>query len=191
MATILAVKKDKSICIGADTLTILAGGRKQTSADLVNSNKIIKYESNYIGVCGNHSLFLAINNCLKKDKRKRSFSNEDQVFNEINQLHSTLRDEYDLISSTGDNDSFESSRFELLIINANGIFKTYELRSVQHFARFYAIGSGSSYALGAMESLYSGNDSAEKITKKSLEVAAEFDDATGLPGTFYTIKLTK
>jgi len=188
MTTILAIKKNKSICIGADTLTVIAGGRKQTSADIVNCEKIIKYESNYIGVFGNHSLFLAIKNCLKKDKRKRSFSNEDEVFNEICQLHRTLKDEYDLISTSGDGDSFESSRFELLIVNSSGIFKTYELRSVQHFARFYAIGTGSSYALGALEALYSGDNSAEKIAKKSLEVAAEFDDATGLPGTFYSIK---
>ena len=57
--TLLAVKKNKSICIDADTLTVIAGGRKQTSADLVNSDKIIKYEANYIGVFENHSLLLA------------------------------------------------------------------------------------------------------------------------------------
>lgn len=189
MTTIVAVKKNKSICIGADTLSVFAGGRKQSSIDLVNSDKIIKYESNYIGVFGNHSLFLAIKNILKRDKRKRSFSNEDDVFNEICQLHQTLKDEYDLISSIV-GDSFEPSRFELLIVNAKGIFKTYELRSVQHFARFYAIGTGSSYALGAMEALYSKDSSAEKIANKSLEIAAEFDDATGMPGKFYKIKLS-
>lgn len=189
MTTILAVKKDKSVCIAADTLTVIAGGRKQTSSDLINHDKIIKYETNYIGVFGNHSLFLAIKNCLKKDKRKRSFSSEDEVFNEICRLHRTLKDEYDLLDHSEGSDSFESSRFELLIINSKGIFKTYELRSVQHFARFCAIGSGSSYAIGAMEALYDGNYSAEKIAKKSLEVAAEYDDATGVPGTFYSMKI--
>jgi len=190
MTTILAVKKNKSICIGADTLTIIAGGRKQNSTDLINCDKIIKHEENYIGVFGNHSLFLAIKDCLKRDKRKRSFSNENEVFNELCQLHRTLKDEYDLISTPGDSDCFESSRFELLIVNSSGIFKTYELRSVQHFARFCAIGTGSSYALGALDALYSGNNSAEKIAKKSLEVAAEFDDATDMPGIFYSIKLS-
>jgi ATP-dependent protease HslVU (ClpYQ) peptidase subunit len=31
-------------------------------------------------------------------------------------------------------------------------------------------------------------DSAEEIAEAALEVAAEFDDSTGLPGVFYTIK---
>lgn len=189
MTTILAVKKGKKICIGADTLTVIAGGRKQSSSDIVNHDKIIKYEANYIGVFGNHSLFLAIKHSLMKGKRKRSFSTEDEVFNEICQLHRTLKEEHDLVESSGGSDSFESSRFELLIVNSKGIFKTYELRSVQHFARFCAIGSGSSYALGAMEALYAGNDSAEKIAKKSLEVASDYDDATGIPGTFYSLNI--
>lgn len=188
MTTILAVKKNKNICICADTLTILAGGRKQTSSDLINHEKIIKHESNYIGVFGNHSLFLAIKSHLKKDKRKRSFINQDDVFNEVCYLHRALRDDYEFIADAGSDDSFESSRFELLIVNAHGIFKTYELRSVQQFARFYAVGTGASYALGAIEALYDGSQPAEKIAKKALEVAAEFDDATGMPGTFYSIK---
>lgn len=188
MGTILAVKKNKNICIGSDTLTVIAG-RKQSSADLINFEKIIKYEANYIGVSGNHSLLLAIKNCLRKDKRKRSFSSEEEIFHELCELHRTLRDEYDFIPEAGNEDSFESSRFELLIVNSYGIFKTYELRSVQHFARFCAIGTGTSYALGAMEALYTKEPSAEKIAKKSLEVAAEFDDATGMPGTFHSIKI--
>jgi ATP-dependent protease HslVU (ClpYQ) peptidase subunit len=188
MTTILAVKKKGSICIGADTLTIIAGGRKQTSADLVNCEKIIQYESNYIGINGDYSLFLAIKTILTQDRRKRSFTNEENIFNEISKLHITLKDEFALIPSA-EEDSFESSQFELLIVNPHGIFKTYELRSVQQFARFYAIGSGASYALGAIESLYNENYSAEEIAKKSLEVASEFDDATGLPGTFYSVKL--
>lgn len=187
MTTLLAVKKNNRICIGADTLTILAGGRKQTASDLINSDKIIAHQSNYIGVDGNHSLYLALKDLLKQDKKKVSFATEEDVFKQICRWHHILKEKYDLIPSSEESDSFESSRFELLIVSGAGIFKTYELRSVQHFAKFYAVGSGSSYALGAMEALYDKELSAEKIAKEALQVAAQFDDATGLPGTFYTL----
>jgi ATP-dependent protease HslVU (ClpYQ) peptidase subunit len=72
MTTILAVKKDKTICIGADTLTIIGGSRKQSAYDLLNPEKIIKYKSNYIGISGNHSLFLAIDDYLRRSKKKHS-----------------------------------------------------------------------------------------------------------------------
>jgi ATP-dependent protease HslVU (ClpYQ) peptidase subunit len=99
-----------------------------------------------------------------------------------------MKEDYHLISSSEDNDCFECCRFELLIINTAGIFKTYELRSVQQFAQFYAIGTGASYALGAIQALYDQENSAETIVKRSLEIAASFDDSTGLPGTFYSLK---
>lgn len=188
MTTILAVKKNKTICIGADTLTIIGGSRKQSADDVVNSDKIIKYKSNYIGVSGNHSLLLAIKDYFKRSKKKHSFTTEEEVFSELCQLHCAMKEEYHLIPLSESDDCFENSRFELLIVNAAGIFKTYELRSVQQFAQFYGIGTGASYALGAMQALYDQEDSAEIIAKKSLEVAAEFDDSTGLPGTFYSLK---
>jgi ATP-dependent protease HslVU (ClpYQ) peptidase subunit len=188
MTTILAVKKNKTICIGADTLTIIGGSRKQSANDLVNSDKIIKYKSNYIGISGNHSLLLAIKDYLKRSKKKHSFNTQDEVFSALCLLHSAMKEEYHLIPSSENDDCFENSRFELLIVNPSGIFKTYELRSVQQFAQFCAIGTGASYALGATQALYDQKNSAELIVRKSLEVAAEFDDSTGLPGTFYSVK---
>lgn len=189
MPTILALKKDNVICIGSDSLHILGGSRKQSAEYLAHSEKIIQYQSNYIGVLSNSSLYLAIKDYLSGSKKKHFFRNIEEIFNELRLIHKVLREEYYLLPEQSTDESFESSKFELLIINKHGIFKTYELRSVQAFTRFYAIGTGASYALGAMEALYDKNHSAEVITKLALEISAEFDDSTGLPGYFHTIKV--
>ncbi len=41
----------------------------------------------------------------------------------------------------------------LFILNRNGMFGLYSLRSVERYRRFAAAGSGSSYALGAVQSV--------------------------------------
>jgi ATP-dependent protease HslVU (ClpYQ) peptidase subunit len=87
-----------------------------------------------------------------------------------------------------EDDLFESSKMESLIVNSHGIFKTYELRSVQQFIYFAAIGSGAQYALGALYALYDRFDSAEEVAREALKAVVEFDDSSGLPGSFYTVK---
>jgi ATP-dependent protease HslVU (ClpYQ) peptidase subunit len=61
---------------------------------------------------------------------------------------------------------------------------------VQEFSRFYAYGSGSDYALGALWADYDRKGlSAGKVAQRSIEAAAEFDDGTGLPAQTYTLRL--
>jgi ATP-dependent protease HslVU (ClpYQ) peptidase subunit len=63
---------------------------------------------------------------------------------------------------------------------------------VQEFSRFYAYGSGSDYALGALWALYERpNLSALQIARQAIEAAAEFDDGTALPLQSYTVRLKK
>jgi ATP-dependent protease HslVU (ClpYQ) peptidase subunit len=63
-------------------------------------------------------------------------------------------------------------------------------RTVQEFSKFYAYGSGSDYALGAMYSAYKDPAlNAEQIAREAIEAAAEFDDGTGLPITSFSVRL--
>jgi ATP-dependent HslUV protease, peptidase subunit HslV len=77
-----------------------------------------------------------------------------------------------------------------LIANPNGIFGVAAHRAVQEFSKFYAYGTGCQHALGAMYAVYGdAGCSAEKIARKGLEAAAEFDVGTGLPIICYTLPL--
>lgn len=190
MGVVLAVKKKGVICIAADTMTVSGGSRKQTANYVDNSDKIIQCGPSYIGTTDHPTWQLTLETYFEGLKRKPGLNSEEEIFDELLKMHQLLKDKY-FLSLDEKDEPFESSRFESLIANRHGIFKTYKLRSVQKFLHFSAIGSGASYALGALYALYDRLSSAEAIAKAALNAVAEFDDSTGLPGTFYTIKKLK
>lgn len=189
MGIILAVKKNNYIWIAADSMTISGGSRKQTADHVVNFEKIIKWGTSYIGTTSHPAWPLVLKNYITKSKKVPALKSDEEIFEELLDLHQTLKDKYYLATNEEEDDAFESSRFESLIINSHGIFKTYELRSVQQFIQFAAIGSGAPYALGALHALYERLDSAEEIAKAALNIAVEFDDSSALPGTFQKVKV--
>jgi ATP-dependent protease HslVU (ClpYQ) peptidase subunit len=67
----------------------------------------------------------------------------------------------------------------------------YTWREVFEYDRFWAIGSGSSYALGAMYTVYDRLSTAEEIAEVRVSASCEFDDGTGLPFTIHSTKLLK
>lgn len=87
-------------------------------------------------------------------------------------------------------DTIESSKFDVLIANPHGIFGVGAHRTVQEYRKFYAIGSGTDLALGAMYAAYDDRRlSAERVARLAIEAAAEFDDATGMPVVSHSVKL--
>jgi ATP-dependent HslUV protease subunit HslV len=188
MGIVLAVKKKGVICLAADSMTISGGSRKNTANHISNLEKIVKWGDSFFGITDHAVWPLVLKNYIKQSKRIPSLTTKDEIFDELLKMHQTLKDKYFLNPDENTDDEFESSRFESLLVNSYGIFKTYALRSVQHFINFAAVGSGSSYALGALHALYDRLDSAEAIAKAALDVVVEFDDSSALPGRFYTVK---
>ena len=186
MGIVLAVKKKNVICIASDSMSVSGGSRKQMASHVINSEKIIQCGSSYIGTAGHPLWPLVLKSYFKR--KKPQLSSKEAIFQELFKMHPVLKEEYCLNAATEEDDPFESSRFESLIVNGHGIFKTYELRSVQKFIQFAAIGSGAQYALGALYALYDRLNSAEEIAKSAIDAAAEFDDSSGLPGFFHTVK---
>jgi ATP-dependent HslUV protease, peptidase subunit HslV len=188
MGIVLAVKKNNSICIASDSMYVVGGSTKLTGDQVVNSEKIVEWGSSYIGVTDHPVWPLVLKNYIAQSKQKPALKSKEEIFDELLKMHQVLKDKYYLVAEDDEDDVFESSRFESLIVNSHGIFKTYELRSIQHFVNFAAIGTGASYALGALHALYERLDTAEEIVKEALNVAVEFDDTSGLPGTFRTVQ---
>lgn len=188
MGTVVAVEKNGEICIAAETLTISGGSRKQTGDQVAHSDKIIRWGSSYLGTSSHPSWHLVLKHYISRQKKAPSFNSREAIFAEWLHLHQTLKEEYHLSSHTDEDDPFESSHFESLLINPHGLFKTYDLRSVEQFLRFAAIGSGSSYALGALHALYDRTPSAREIAERALLIACEFDDSSAPPITLYTVR---
>ena len=103
-----------------------------------------------------------------------------------------LKDDYFLVTGGDKDDTIESSRFDVLMANPHGIFGVGAHRTVQEYVKFYAIGSGTDLALGAMYASYDDPKlSAAQIAQRAVEAAAEFDDSTALPAIVQTVKLKK
>jgi len=69
----------------------------------------------------------------------------------------------------------------LLIANQHGIFGLYSMRTVLEYERYWASGSGSDYALGAMCAVYEAMADAVAIAETGVRAAIEFDDGCGAP----------
>ena len=189
MSTVTVVRKNGFAAIAADTQTTW-GWEKETAKYVVNHQKIIQVGESYLAMTGSTTGKLVLRHYFDSLEKIPDFSNVNAIFAIWMKLHEALKETYFLRPNEDENDSFESSRLDILIANAHGIFSVEARRSVQEFSRFYAEGSGDNYAMGAMYALYDDDSkSAEDIARAGVEAAAEFNIATGLPVISHQVKL--
>ena len=188
MSTIVVVKKNGKACIAADSLTSFGDLRMSSDYD-VGHDKIQAYGDGYFGIVGSAAHALVMESVMKNKKVKIDFSDRMNIFETFRALHPVLKDKYFLIAKDEDEDPYEASHIDAVICNNRGIFGIYSLREVSEYNKFWAIGSGSEYALGAMYALYDRLDSAEDIAAAGVQAGAEFNAATSLPMTLYTVDL--
>ncbi|MBM5572589.1 MULTISPECIES: MFS transporter [Deefgea] len=184
MTTIVAVKKDGVISIAADSQSTF-GDTRLAALDDARWNKIFQHGDSYFAICGSAAHDLVLQSALKKMK-KLDFSNRAAIFESFRKLHSKLKDDFFLKTDEEEDDAYESSQMTVLIANAHGIFGVYSLREVYEFERFWAIGSGRDYAIGAMQAVYD-QLAASDIAKVGVETGCMFDVASSLPMTSYSV----
>ena len=188
MSTIVAVLKNNIACIAADSLTSF-GDTRQAAEFVTDYDKILQFgERNYIGIVGSAAHHLVMQNLFLKHADKIDFSDRFSIFESMRQLHPILKEEYFLNGKDEDDDSYESSRVDALIANENGIFGLYSLREVDQYSRFWAVGSGAEFALGAMKVAYESLDDAEAIARAGIEAGTCFDSSSAMPMTSYKVE---
>lgn len=179
MSTIVAVSKDGESVIGADTLTKY-GEQKESSSYIRDYSKVIEVGESLIAFVGHASFGLVLKSYLSKLEAPPALSSKMEIFEMARAFHPVLKKEYHLVAN--DEDTFEGAEVDCLVLSDSGIYGIYSMQNVHQFSKFYAFGSGSQYALGAMAALYSESDfNARQIASKALEAAAEFDDASAAP----------
>ena len=191
MTTIAVVKKHGYTAIAADTLTKWGTG-KESAAYIANNNKIVAAGDTFIGASGSATFKTIMHDYFARAKTKARFGSTLEIFRTWQAFHEVLKNQYFLVTTSDKDDSLESSRFDVLLANPHGIFGVGAHRTVQEYVKFYAIGSGTDVALGAMYGVYDDpKRSAEDVARFAIEAAAEFDDATGLPVMSHSIKLKR
>ena len=188
MSIIVVVKKAGKAVIAADTMSSF-GDTKVSATYTGNRSKIVKCGETYLGLAGasaHNNVFRSIVNHYGKNL---SFKNIDDIFETYRKLHMILKDEYFVVPTEGEKDTYESSQIDALIANPFGIFGIYTWREVYEYERFCALGSGFEYAMGALHAVYESDLSAEEIAAIGISAACEFDNGSGLPLTMHTLEL--
>ncbi len=191
MSTIVVARKNQQACIAAESLTSIGDTKLSATYDAYH-DKIQLCGDTYLGIVGSAAHSLVVEDIFREAEFEYDFSSREGIFRTFVKLHSILKEKYFLVPSSkgqDDDDPYETSHIDAVIANEHGIFAVYSLRDSNEFNRFWAIGSGADYALGAMHALYEKAESAEEIARAGVAAGAEFDNASALPITFKTINL--
>jgi len=195
MSTVVVAKKAGKVCIAADSLTSFGDLKLNSHYDAAH-DKILLHNENYIGIVGSaaHQLVLESVFASKKVVERKiiiDLSSRLAIFETFLALHPVLKEKYFLNSKDEEHDPYESTQIDALIANPFGIFGVHSLREVTEYNKFWAIGSGAEYALGAMFAVYDKAETAEEIAYIGVAAGAEFNNASELPLSSYLVDLQK
>ena len=194
MTTIVVVKKGLQVAIAADTLVTF--GDTRLGHRFEDNSKIFRVEAagglSYVGLAGSAAHFPVLRKAMSAlPNRQLRLGSKDEVFDTFTKLHPVLKDSFFLQTKEDDNDPYESSQFSVVVANATGIYGLYSYREVFEFKEFWAIGSGRSFALGAMHAAWGTAKSAREVAMAGLHAGCEFDKNTAGPVEVFTIQLKK
>ena len=189
MSTIVIVRKNGAVAIGADTLW-KDGSTMVRATHVVNHSKILRVGDSLVAYTGTGAWESVLGRYFGRLKRPPDMTSVPKLFEVILRMRPVLKERYGVNSGDGSGD-FDSSQFQLLVANPGGVFAVYHDRAVSEFSTFCAFGSGYQFALGAMHEAYRTMERPEDIARAGLEAAAEFDEDTGLPAEVFRIELAQ
>jgi ATP-dependent protease HslVU (ClpYQ) peptidase subunit len=179
MTTCVVVKKNDEIAIAADSLVTFGDTRLSQAYEL--NDKIFPVGQSFVSLAGTTAHFPVMKKLMTDMGEECQLSTREQVFETFTRVHQILKEKYFLNTKEEEDDPYESSQITALIANPHGIFGVYSYREVFSFDRFWAIGSGKTFALGAMYAAYASLGSAKEIAELGVSAGAEFDKSSSLP----------
>ena len=192
MTTLVVVKKAGQVAIAADTLVTF--GDTSLSHRFEANTKIFKVDTpagmSYVGMAGTVAHFPVLRKAMAAlPKEQLKLGSLDEVFDTFVKLHPMLKETFFLQTKEDDNDPYESSQFTVIIANASGIYGLYSYREIFEFKEFWGIGSGRSFALGAMHACWDKAKTAREVALAGMSAGCEFDKNSGGPIEVFTLKL--
>ncbi|MFC4159469.1 MFS transporter [Chitinimonas lacunae] len=186
MTTIVVVRKAGQIAIAADTQSTF-GDTRLTEAHDARPDKIFASHDGYFAISGAAAHDLVLQGALARHKTL-DFSHRRAIFESFRKLHPKFKEDYFLRPEEEEDDPYESSQMTVLLANRHGIFGVYSMREIYEYRRFWAIGSGRDFAIGAMRAVYDDPAlDAAAIARIGVETGCEFDVNSSLPLTLFTL----
>jgi ATP-dependent protease HslVU (ClpYQ) peptidase subunit len=175
MSVAVAVKSQDRIVIASDTKRTFGSGAVPEGN--LTDVKIRKVGSAYLAMTGWGIYSNIFDDYLAAGRRTPALTDQRKIFAFFRTFWRELHERYSFVNDQRhDEDSpFGDLDASFLIINPSGIYSVACDMSVTPFEQYYAIGSGASYALGAMHALYRGKVDAERVAQRAVEAAMELD----------------
>jgi ATP-dependent protease HslVU (ClpYQ) peptidase subunit len=186
MTTIVVVKKNNEIAIASDALVTFGETRLPHGYEV--NEKIFRIGDSYIGLAGSTAHFAVVAEALRGLGEECRLGGRMAVFSTFQRLHAVLKEKYFLNPKEDDSDPYESSQITAVIANPTGIYGVYSYREVFSFEKFWGIGSGRNFALGAMYAAYDRTASARRIAEIGVRAGCEFDKSSALPVRVFGIE---
>jgi ATP-dependent HslUV protease subunit HslV len=188
MSTVVVARKGDLLAIASDSLVTF--GETRLPPGYEANDKMFRLAGSIIGAVGSTAHLPVLRQALSSlPPAERQLDSRDGLFETFVRLHPKLKERFFLNTKEQDSDPYESSQFSILVANVNGIFGVESYREVFEFERFWAIGSGRRFALGAMHAAYAGARSAREVAQAGVLAGCEFDTSSAGPVRLHTFKL--
>jgi len=187
MTTCVVVRKNRQIAIAADSL-VTFGDTRLSNAYEANT-KIFQVGESWITLAGTAAHFPVMRKLLTELGADCKLATRDEVFETYSKVHEILKEKYFLNTKEDEDDPYESSQITSLVANPYGIFGVYSYREVFSFDRFWGIGSGRNFALGAMYAKFDSVQSARELAEIGVKAGAEFDKSTSGPFQIVSLEM--
>ncbi|MCA3148012.1 MAG: MFS transporter [Burkholderiales bacterium] len=187
MTTVVVVKRGDQVAIASDSLVTF--GDTRLAHGYETNNKIIEVNGSYLGLAGSTAHFAVLERALRELGDDCKLGSRDEVFTTFQKIHPILKEKFFLNTKEEEDDPYESSQMTCLIANPSGIYGVYSYREVFCFERFWGIGSGRNFALGALYAAYDKTKNAAALAQIGVEAGIEFDKSSSGPVRVVTVKL--
>jgi ATP-dependent protease HslVU (ClpYQ) peptidase subunit len=188
LSTLVVARKGGTLAIASDSLVTF--GETRLPHGYEANSKIFSIAGSYIGAVGSTAHMPVLRQSLATlPKDRLQLQSRDAIFETFLGLHPQLKERFFMNPKEHDSDPYESSQFSILIANVHGIFGVESYREVFEFERFWAIGSGRRFALGAMHAVYESSKSAREVAEAGVRAGCEFDTSSAAPVRLHTLKL--
>lgn len=180
MSVIAAVRKARRLVIAADSQDNF--GDLRPPPDNHSALKIREIDGAWIGCSGWAIYDDLLGHYLRKRSVKTGLHSREDIFDFFLKFWRVIRADYPFVneqSRTEDKTPFADLDATFLIASPGGIFLVSSNMSVSTFTKYYAIGSGGDYALGAMHALYAKEADVVNLAERAIDAAKAYDSGCG------------
>jgi len=180
MSIVVAVTKGGRTVMAADTRSNF--GSEVLPPDNQTTRKIRRVGDALLGRSGWGVYDNILGDLLEQDEPP-ALQDAPDVFRFFNGLWKLLHRRYAFVNdqSKRKDGPFGDLGGSFLVANRNGIFYVAPNLGVTRFEKYYAIGAGADYSLGAVHQLYDREQDAEVIARAAVETAIAFNVQCGGP----------